>query len=69
MNELEKKSLFEAYNERTHLFGRLACGISLVLLLGAPFVMGLYLGAMPDLGAVARGFLACGLVWMVSCVA
>ncbi len=69
MNELEKKSLFEVYNERTHLFGRLACIITLVMLIGAPFVMGLYLGAMPDLGAVARGFLACGLVWAVSCVA
>ena len=69
MNELEKKSLFEAYNERTHLFGRLACIITLVMLIGAPFVMGLYLGAMPYLGAVARGFLACGIVWMVSCIA
>ncbi len=69
MNELEKKSLFELYNERTHLFGRLACIITLVMLIGAPFVMGLYLGAMPDLGAVARGFLACGLVWAVSCIA
>ena len=69
MNELEKKSLFEVYNERTHLFGRLACIITLVMLIAAPFVMGLYLGAMPDLGAVARGFLACGLVWAVSCIA
>ena len=69
MNELEKKSLFEVYSERTHLFGRLSCIITLVMLIGAPFVMGLYLGAMPDLGAVARGFLACGLVWAVSCVA
>ena len=69
MNDLEKKSLFEVYNQRTHLFGRLSCIITLVLLLCAPFAMGLYLGAMPDLGAVARGFLACGLVWMVSCVA
>ncbi len=69
MNELEKKSLFELYNERTHLFGRLACIITLVMLIGAPFVMGLYLGAMPDLAAVGRGFLACGIVWAVSCVA
>ena len=69
MNELEKKSLFELYNERTHLFGRISCIITLVMLIAAPFVMGLYLGAMPDLGAVARGFLACGLVWAVSCVA
>ena len=69
MNELDKKSLFEAYNERTHLFGRIACAITLVMLIGAPFVMGAYLGAMPDLAAVGRGFLACGIVWMVSCVA
>ncbi len=69
MTELDKKSLFEAYNQRTHLFGRIACIITLVMLIGAPFVMGVYLGAMPDLAAVGRGFLACGIVWMVSCIA
>ena len=69
MKDLDKKSLFEAYNERTHAFGRAACIVTLVLLIGAPFVMGLYLGAMPNLAAVARGFLAVGLVWMVSCIA
>ena len=69
MKDLDKKSLFEAYNERTHAFGRAACILTLVLLIGAPFVMGLYLGAMPNLAAVARGFLAVGLVWMVSCIA
>ena len=69
MKDLDKKSLFEAYNERTHAFGRAACILTLVMLIGAPFVMGLYLGAMPNLAAVARGFLAVGLVWMVSCIA
>ena len=69
MKDLDKKSLFEAYNERTHLFGRIACIITLVMLIGAPFVMGACLGAMPDLAAVGRGFLACGIVWMVSCIA
>ena len=69
MKDLDKKSLFEAYNERTHAFGRAACIVTLVLLISAPFVMGLYLGAMPNLAAVARGFLAVGLVWMVSCIA
>ena len=58
MKDLDKKSLFEAYNERTHLFGRIACIITLVMLIGAPFVMGACLGAMPDLAAVGRGFLA-----------
>lgn len=65
----EKKALFEAYNKSTHLFGRIASVITLVLLLGVPFVIGGYLGSSPDLKAAASGFLAIGLVWFVSCIA
>ena len=39
------------------------------LLGGAPFLVGTFLGAMPDMGAVAKGFLSGGLVWAVSSVA
>ena len=42
--------------------------ITLVLLVGATFVIGTLLGAQPDLGAVARAFLSVGLVWTVSSV-
>ena len=69
MNEQEKTVRFEAYNRRTHTYGRIACGVTLVLLLGAPFLMGYILGAMPDLRAFGKGFLAIGIVWLVSCVA
>ena len=69
MNEQEKQAWFQAYNARTHVLGRVISVITLVLLVGAPFVIGIYLGAMPDLGAVARGFFSAGLVWMVSSVA
>ena len=69
MNEQEKTVRFEAYNRRTHTYGRIACGVTLVLLLGAPFLMGYSLGAMPDMRAFGRGFLAIGIVWLVSCVA
>ena len=69
MNEQEKQALFEAYNKRTHLLGRIVSVITLVLLLGAPFVIGGYLGASPDIKAVGSGFLAIGLVWFVSCIA
>ncbi len=65
----EKKALFEAYNERTHLFGRLFSVVTLVLLLGAPFAIGAYLGVSPDLRAAASGFLAIGVIWFVSCIA
>ena len=68
MNE-EKQKLFEQYNRLTHIFGRIASVITLVLLLGVPFVIGGYLGTSPDLKAAASGFLAIGLVWFVSCIA
>lgn len=65
----EKQALFDSYNRMTHTFGRIASVITLVLLLGVPFVLGGYLGTAPDLAAACRGFLAIGLVWLVSCVA
>ncbi|NLC73836.1 MAG: hypothetical protein GX685_01110 [Clostridiales bacterium] len=58
----------DKFNRNTHIIGRIVSAITLVLLVGAPFVIGKYLGAMPDLGAVAKGFLAVGLVWTVSSV-
>lgn len=69
MNEKEKQAFFDAYNERTHTLGRVVSLITLAMLVAAPFVIGICLGAMPDVGAVARGFLSVGLVWAVSSVA
>ncbi|MDY3080406.1 MAG: hypothetical protein SOR56_09445 [Oscillospiraceae bacterium] len=69
MTENEKTVIFEKYNERTHIFGRIASVITLVLLLGAPFVMGVKLGAMPNLPAAGKAVLAVGIVWFVSSIA
>lgn len=69
MTEEKKTELFEQYNSRTHLYGRIVSIITLALLIAAPFVIGNYLGATPDMAAFGRGFLAIGLVWMVSSVA
>ena len=69
MTELEKQELFDKYNENTHTLGRICSAIALVSLLGAPFLIGWYFGAMPNLVAVGKGFLAVGLVWLVSCIA
>ena len=62
------KTPYDDYMKATHRLGRAVSVISLILLLGAPFVMGGYLGALPNLGAAAKGFLAVGLVWTVSSV-
>ena len=69
MTETEKTEIFEKYNNRTHVLGRIVCTITLAMLLGAPFVMGMHLGAMPNLPAAGKAFLAVGVVWFVSCIA
>lgn len=69
MSEQEDRNEFiDKYNRGTHLIGRISTGICIVLFIGAPFVIGLYLGALPNLSAVAKGFLSVGLVWTVSSV-
>ena len=68
MKPMNREQYYDAYIKKTHVLGRLVSWVSLALLLGAPFVIGLILGALPDLGAVGRGFLSVGLVWTVSSV-
>lgn len=60
---------WDSYNKHTHVIGRVVSVITLVMLVGAPFVIGKYLGAYPDLKAVGKGFLSVGIVWFVSSVA
>ncbi len=64
----DRQEIIAKYERGTHLLGRLVSVITLLLLVGAPFLIGNFLGAMPDFGAVSRGFLAVGLVWTVSSV-
>ena len=63
-----KNAYMENYDKTTHRIGRTVSALTLILLVGAPFVIGSYLGALPDLGAVARGFLSVGLIWTISSV-
>ena len=65
---MKKQFSYDAYLERTHTLGRIVSVLALIMLLGAPFVIGGVLGAMPDLAAAGRGFLAVGLIWAASSV-
>ena len=65
---MKREFSYELYMNRTHWLGRIFSVMVLVLLVGAPFVIGGILGAMPDLAAAGKGFLAVGLVWTVSSI-
>lgn len=65
---MNENTTFEKYTERTHVIGRIVSVIALLMLVGAPFLMGLFLGAMPDIGAVGKAFLSVGLIWTASSI-
>ena len=65
---MDKNTFFEQYNHRTHVYGRTGLVIGILLMLGCPFVMGLILGAMPDMGAFWKGFVQVALVYIPSCI-
>ena len=60
---------WEKYSETTHKIGKIASSAVLIMLVGAPFLIGKYLGAYPDIKAAGKGFFSVGLIWMVSSVA
>ena len=65
---MEKNAYLEQYDRTTHVLGRAASLITLVMLVGAPFLIGFLLGALPDLSAAVKGFLSVGIIWTVSSV-
>ena len=65
---MKQEDLYQEYLNRTHRIGRAASLMTLILLLGAPFLIGLCLGVLPDLAAAARCFASVGLVWAVTSV-
>ena len=65
----EKNLNWEKYSRTTHIIGRTVSVITLVMLIGAPFLIGRYLGAYPNLSAAAKGFVSVGIVWLISSIA
>lgn len=65
MNE-RNTELYERYLAATHRLGRVLTAAVLLLLLAAPFAIGLYLGALPNLPAAMKAFLGVGLVYLIS---
>ncbi len=62
----KRAEAYETYLNATHKLGRVLTVLVLILLLAAPFAIGLFLGAMPNLGAAVKAFLGVGLVYLVS---
>ena len=68
MNELEKQTSFEQYNNKTHNLGRFFLTAGLVMFLVAPFIMGFVVNAMPDIPAFAKALTQIAIIYIPSCV-
>ena len=66
---MDKNKFFQQYNDRTHFYGRIGLTIGIIMMLGFPFVIGLYLNAMPNLSAFWKGFAQVAAVYIPSCIA
>ncbi|MBR3178096.1 MAG: hypothetical protein IKF49_01190 [Clostridia bacterium] len=64
--QLQKE--YDRYLNATHALGKILTAVVLVLLVGAPFVIGIYLGSMPNISAAVKAFLGVGLVYMISAI-
>lgn len=68
MLEKDKQEYIQKYTNSIHILGRITSTITLVLLVGAPFVIGQYLGVSPDLGVLIKAFFGIGIVYLVSAI-
>lgn len=60
---------WDKYSKTTHVIGRIVSAITVIMLVSAPFVIGKFLGAYPNIKATATAFVSVGLVWTVSSIA
>ena len=59
----EREQWFARYNEQVHREGRIWTLVCLGFLLCVPFLMGLVLGAMPDMNRFIRGFINVAIIY------
>lgn len=66
--EQNREAYMAKYNEKTHFYGRIGLWIGIILLIAAPFLFGVSLNAMPDLGAFAKGLMQIAIIYIPSCI-
>ena len=66
--EQNREAYMAKYNEKTHFYGRIGLGIGIILLVAAPFLFGVSLDAMPDLGAFGKGLAQIAIIYIPSCI-
>ncbi|MBO5198170.1 MAG: hypothetical protein J6B85_06585 [Lachnospiraceae bacterium] len=64
MNNQEKQTYFSKFNNQLHILGRITLVIATLMMLAAPFVIGILLDSTPSLSGFAKGIIKVGLIYI-----
>lgn len=59
-----KEAYLQKFNQQLHMLGRITLGVAIILLIGAPLVMGLLYGVMPDMSGFLKGIIKVGIIYI-----
>ena len=60
----EKQTWFTKFNNQLHILGRITLGIGVILMLAAPFVIGVLLDAAPNLNGFLKGIARVAVIYV-----
>ena len=64
MTQQEKQTWFTKFNNQLHILGRITLGIGVILMLAAPFVVGVLLDAAPNLNGFLKGIARVAVIYV-----
>ncbi len=64
MNQQEKQTYFTKFNNQLHILGRITLGVGVILMLAAPFVIGILLDAAPSLNGFLKGIARVAVIYV-----
>lgn len=64
MDQNAKEAYLQKFNQQLHMLGRITLGVAIILLIGAPLVMGLLYGVMPDMSGFLKGIIKVGIIYI-----
>ena len=64
MTQQEKQTWFTKFNNQLHILGRITLGIGVILMLAAPFVIGVLLDAAPNMNGFLKGIARVAVIYV-----
>ena len=64
MKKKKKQTWFTKFNNQLHILGRITLGIGVILMLAAPFVIGVLLDAAPNLNGFLKGIARVAVIYV-----